>query len=83
MAQFLLVKYRSRFQEKFIAFDELDIFGLFMNKPNINQLIKADKVIVNHEYSDIFDEMYFTKLGIIKKSQKQKKNIFKKANKKR
>lgn len=74
--------FRSRFQEKFIAFDELDIFGLFMSKPNIDQLIKADKVIVNHEYSDIFDEMYFTKLGIIKKSQKQKKNTFKKANKK-
>lgn len=39
----------------------------------MSQLIMHDKIIVARDYSDIFDEMYFTKLGILKKQNKQKK----------
>lgn len=78
--------FRSKYHDKLIAGDELDIFGLFQNRIDIKKLNSVDKYFVSHEYSDIFDEMYFTKLGIIEKIRKPRakhKNNHKTKNRKR
>ncbi|MEH7431235.1 hypothetical protein, partial [Bacillus thuringiensis] len=64
------LNFRQLYHKKFIATDELDIFGYFLSKPDYKIFREQDIIFVSPENADIIDEMYFSRLGIYKKEKK-------------
>ena len=56
---------RLQLHGKIFATDELDVAGYFVQHGNFQRLLEleADRVVLNTQYSDVFDKVYMTRHG--------------------
>lgn len=59
---------RKNLHGKIVSGDELEVAGFFIRHGTLDYLLKmykegVNKIVLNSEYSDVFDEVYYTKYG--------------------
>jgi hypothetical protein len=56
---------RIKLDGKIFATDELDVAGYFIQHGNFQRLLEldADRIVLNTQYSDVFDKVYMTRHG--------------------